>query len=334
MVTTALLVAPALLLGGVLIASGALKLRTPADLSEFQQLGVPVGLQRMWIARVHPWGELALGLALTLLGGWLGVAAAVVAAVLMGAYLALVVRARAVTPDASCACFGSTKKITRVTVVRNAWFTVLAIAAVSTVWALPVWGGAAAAAAPDWAWIAFAAAAVLTTTLILWPDDEIAPASAAPAAVRAADGEEELDYIRSITPAVPVQLADGTTLTLRELSARRPMLVLAVSPTCGSCQETIESRERWRALLPELDIRLLLTQAPEGSELIDRTEPMSLHDPERWVSQSLGYHASPSAMLFGVDGLLAGGPVSGGANIRTFVGDIYESLHGLRPDGH
>lgn len=331
--TNALLVAPALLLGGVLIASGALKLRTPADLDEFRQLGVPAVLQRDWIARAHPWGEIALGVALVILGGWLGAVAAVLACALMATYLVLVVRARAATPDASCACFGSTRPITSVTVVRNAWFTLLALTAVATTWALPMWGGAVAAlGAQGWPWVAIAAGAAVTVALILWPEP-LAPTSAA-VPVASTDGDGELDYVRAITPAVPVQLADGSVKTLRELAGRRPMLLLAVSPTCASCVDTIESRATWRALLPEVDIRLIVGQAAGDSELVEHEEPVSLHDPELWVSQSLGYEITPSATLFGIDGLLAGGPVTGSENIRTFVGDIYESLHGLRPDGH
>jgi hypothetical protein len=41
---------------------------------------------------------------------------------------------------------------------------------------------------------------------------------------------------------------------------------------------------------------------------------------------------TPSAVLLGMDGLLAGGPVVGHPDIETFVADIYESLHGVRPD--
>lgn len=331
--TTALIVAPALLLGGVLIASGLLKLRTPADLREFDQLGVPAPLRRLWIARLHPWAETALGILLWLTGGWLGTLAAIAATVLMGSYLALVVRARRAAPDASCACFGTSKTITAVTIARNAWLLLLAVLAVATSWTFPVLGGPVNVLGADgWAAVALAAGAAVTVALITWPEPPASPSlppEAAPASF--AEEADELDYVRTITPAIPVAVADGTTRTLRQLSSQRPQLLLAVSPTCGSCTTTIGSRERWRGLLPELDIRLLLNTPVESSELIEAEGVMSLHDAERWVAPSLGYSTTPSAVLLGVDGLLAGGPISGAEAIEEFVGDIYESLHGVRP---
>ncbi|UNK70136.1 MauE/DoxX family redox-associated membrane protein [Microbacterium sp. H1-D42] len=328
---SALFVGPALLLGGVLIASGVLKLRGPADLDEFSRLGVPAALQKQWVARLHPWGELALGIVLLVTGGWAGVIAAIIATALMGTYLVLVFRTLRATPDASCACFGSTKRITAVTVVRNAWLTLLGVAAVATMWALPLLGGSLAALGPaGWAWVAVLLAAAITVLLVMWPEpsEAVSVNAQEPIAV-ASDGE--LDYIRSLTPAIPVTLADGSTQTLRELSSLRPMLLLAVSSTCGSCTSTISSRERWRELLPEVDIRLILTAQPDDTPIAETAHPMSLHDPQRLVAQSLGYAATPSAVLFGMDGMLAGGPVSGPDGVLEFIGDVYESLHGERP---
>ena len=41
-------------------------------------------------------------------------------------------------------------------------------------------------------------------------------------------------------------LADGTTVNLRDLAARRPILLLAVSEMCGACTTVIESAPGWR----------------------------------------------------------------------------------------
>ena len=331
---SALLIGPALLLGGVLIASGALKLRGPADLTEFDQLGVPPALRRQWIATAHPWGELLLGIVLIVTGGWIGALAALAATLLMVAYLVLVSRALRATPDASCACFGSTKRITGATIARNAWLSLLGVLAFAASWALPLLGGPLAALSGDaWAWLVVVLAAAATVALVMWPEpaDAVAAAPQASGVGDRVGSNEDLDYIRSITPAVPVVMADGTTQTLRDLSSGRPLLMLAVSSTCGSCTSTIESRERWRELLPEVDIRMIMTAAPDETEIAERSHPMSMHDPDRRVAPSLGYTSTPSAVLFGMDGMLAGGPVSGADAIREFVGDVYESLHGERP---
>lgn len=322
-----------LITAGVLIASALAKFRRPDDLGGWSELGVPVAFRRPLLVRLHPWGELALGLALMLFGGFLGLLAALVAVILMAAYLWLVWRVFHRADDASCACFGARKRVTAVTVARNAWLTLLAGATAAVIWMTPVLGGALVGAAGQWSWVVGALVAVITTAFILWPDavDEGAPEVAAHAP--AAFDDDDLDYIRTRTPAVPVTLADGTVVNLRTLSMTRPILLLAVSAGCGSCAPVIERVGEWRALLPELDVRLLLMHNPDGGTLTEKSEPQSLHDPRGYVRGSIADWPTPTALLLGGDGMLAGGPVSGSADVAAFVGDVYESLHGHRPDG-
>ncbi|WP_347977729.1 MauE/DoxX family redox-associated membrane protein [Microbacterium sp. ProA8] len=323
------------ILTGVFVASAVAKLRTPDDLVGWAELGVPKALRKQWLLRLHPWAEIALGAALLLLGGWLGLLAALVAVALMAAYLWLVVRAKGKSDDASCACFGSKRRITRVTVIRNVWLLVLAVAAAAVIWMAPLLGGALAVAVSGW-WmpVVGAAAAAVTAALVLWPDER-PTAAAAPVVESAPDiaapGDGELDYVRTRTPAVPVVLADGTRVNLRELTRSKPILMLAVSGTCGSCSVVIDKARAWRTLLPEVDVRLLFTHAHDNGRLKELTEPQSLHDVDRLVSRSIKDWAVPTAVLFGIDGMLAGGPVTGVGDIDDFVDDIYESLNGHRP---
>jgi hypothetical protein len=327
-----------LVLAAVLVASAVAKLRTPDDLAGWAEIGVPQALRREWLRRLHPWGELLLGLAVALLGGLLGVLASLVAVALMIAYTVLVARVVARADDTSCACFGARKRVTRITVARNIWLTVLAAASAAAVWATPLLGGALLAAIPYWAWLVAVAVGAITTAFVLWPDG--APAPAAPAApadpvsqavAESRAGDDELDYIRTRTPAVPVTQADGTVVSLRHLSMRKPILLLAVSSTCGACKPVVDKLAAFRELLPEVDVRLLLTDAPGASPWTEPDEPQSLHDVERYVSGSIDDWATPSAILLGGDGLLAGGPVTGHVAIDEFVDDVYESLHGERP---
>lgn len=327
---TALIIAPALIVATVLVASGVAKLRTPDDETGWAELGVPAALRREWLMRMHPIAEIALGVALVLLGGILGLLAGVVATALFTVYLAMIWRARQRTPDASCACFGVRKPITARTLVRNAWLMLLAALAAAGLGALPLFGGVLSTVAFTWPWMCALAAVAVTFVLVAEGGEPSAAPVEETATASTVEGDPE-EYIRVRTPAVPVTLADGTTENLRALSARGPILLLAVSETCGSCTPVIERTPAYRELLPEVSVRLLLTTAPDRSALASRDEPQTLHDPFGYVSGSIEDWATPTAVLLGLDGMLAGGPVTGHPAIEDFVGDIYESLHGVRP---
>ena len=331
--------ASTLILVGVLIASGIAKFRTPDDAAGWEALGIPAVLRRNWLIRLHPIAELVLAAALLLLGGVLGIAAAIVAVLLFAAYLVMVWRAKRRTPDASCACFGERRPITGRTLVRNGWLTLLAVASAATIGALPLLGGVAALAVTLWPWTLALAAVALTFVLVEHggsADDAHPPVASAAAASGSASGgtqESDLDYLRARIPAVPVQFGDGQTVNLRELAAAKPLLLLFVSETCSSCTPVIDSAGAYRALLPEVSVRLVLHIRPEESTLTSTEEPQTLHDPERYVSGSIGDFYTPTAVLLGMDGLLAGGPVTGAGRIAEFVDEIYESLHGEPPTG-
>ena len=334
----ALTVTPPLILAVVLVVSGIAKLRNPDDLDGWEAMGVPAALRRTWLLRLHPWGEIILGIALAALGAGLGLAAAIVALALMGASTVVIARTLRTGVDTECACFGARKTITAMTLVRNVWYVLLAIVAVVVAGMNPLWGGALAALdGVGWGWIAGLAAAAITVALTMWPTDAADSAAEQQATDAVAPGEVDedgmLDYIRSRTPAVPVTLSDGTEVTLRDLSMRQPLIVMAVKPGCGPCVKVMDTIPKWRELLPEVSIRQLLTYAPDEGKHAEREEPLSIHDPHRYVQRSLADWQTPTAVLFGADGMLAGGPVTGFSAISEFIADVYESLHGERPAG-
>lgn len=326
----AIAIALPLTLAGVLVVSATNKFRAPDDLAGWTEIGVPAGLRREWLRRLHPWGELVLGIAIAVLGGILGLLAALVAVALMSAYAWLVTRAVLNDDDASCACFGARKRVTKVTVIRNLWLTALAAATAAISWTTPLIGGPLREAVTEGGWVIGFGVAAVTTALILWPEGG---QQVTPTALRAvvADSDDEREYIRTRTPAVPVNLADGSVENLRTMAARKPILLLSVSTTCTPCRPIIEKIGEWRELLPEVDVRFLLAASPKDSSLIETAEPQSLHDPDGYVRQSLDTLSTPTAVLLGSDGLLAGGPVVGTDDVVAFIDDIYESLHGQRP---
>lgn len=317
--------APALIVVAVLLISGIAKLRVPDDEAGWAELGVPAVLRRPWLMRLHPIAEIVLAAALLVLGGVLGVLAAITATLLFAVYLVMVWRAKQRTPDASCACFGERKPITTRTLLRNGWLVLMAALAAAGVGSTPLVGGVAAVATWLWPWTLGLATVAVTFVLVNQPT---VPAVAAPAA----DNDDELrDYLRTRTPAVPVTRGDGAVMSLRTLSMQKPVLLLSVSETCGSCTPVIERADAYRALLPEASVQLLVRSTPDVSPMVSSAEPFTLHDPDGYVRDSLDMPRTPSAVLLGADGLLAGGPVVGHPDIEEFVADIYKSLHGVRP---
>ena len=144
------------------------------------------------------------------------------------------------------------------------------------------------------------------------------------------------DYLRVRTPAVPVRLADGSTRTLRQLSESRAQLLLFVSEGCSSCVAIIAAVPEWRTAMPQIDIRLVVHAAAPFSHLTSTDEPQTIHDSDAWLRETFGTRAMPSALLLGVDGHLAGGPVSGRDAVPAFVEEIGEALSSPRgwPDGN
>jgi hypothetical protein len=325
-VPEALSIAAPFLIAVVLVWSAVGKVREPAVAAEgFTALRVPSALSRPWIVRSHPFVELALAVLLVVGAGWLGTVGALGTLALMVVYLVLVVRAVRGGEDVDCACFGAwgPGRVTWATVWRNAWLVLLAVL---SVWAAsdgPSLITRAADADSGW-WVLSLAAALVTASLVLLPETGGAR-SPVQSDQEAGEGDLE-DYVRLRTPAVPVMLADGSTCTLRELSASRAQLLLFVSKGCGSCADVIAAAPQWRERIPQIDIRLVLRGAPASSDLTSTDEPQTVHDVNSWLRDSFGTRGTPSAVLLGVDGHLAGGPIGGKDKVRAFVADIEEQL--------
>ena len=322
------LAAAPLILSGVLLTSGLSKAIRSGDADDtLDGLGVPRVLRHPAVVWAHPWIEVAIGLALLVTPGWPGTMVALAAAALMAFYLTIVARAARGPAPASCACFGgSTAPVTQLTVWRNGWLTLVAAVAVISASS----GQSPVAVLQDFwpaslSWLLALSAAGVTVVLIV-RSSAGAVSSTGTEATDIAPVDDVGDYLRTRTPAIPVTLADGTTQTLRDLSTGRAQLILMLSEHCGACADTLVQMPCWRAEFPLLDVRVLLTTQVGDSSLTSRAEPQSLHDPDFWVSSSFGIHATPAAILLGIDGFLAGGPVVGPGAIDDFVEEIKTQL--------
>lgn len=316
-------------LSAVLALSGAAKLRdTESTRSVIGLLRLPASLSQPWVANALPWGELALAVLLVVAPSgplmWL-VALATLA--LMLTYLAIVARAMTFDPRPTCGCFGriGDQNITRRTVVRNIVLVafaavVVAIAAAgrSTVSLLGDLGSA------GWWWVLAAVAVAALAVLVVGrrTTGRAEPEPTPEPVVTGADG----DYVAAPTPLAAITDPEGAQHTLWAISRSRPQLLVFVNCHCGSTLDTVKAMPGWSQRLPALDVTLVFSSV----ERMRSTPELSTED--AWTDHGgvtwsiLDLQRSPSAVLLGVDQKVAGGPVSGFAEITELVDEIAEAL--------
>lgn len=325
MLPSALLSAP-LLVALVLLISSVGKFRSPEDaVAAFEAMGLPRALRQRWVVRTHPIAEVLLAVALVTTWGGLGRLATLVTLALFLIYLALIWGASRRDEPVDCACFGGhvASTVTGATVWRNAWLVFL------TLVALLVSGRNESAIAglfrstDDALWVLAILATGLTALLIVGP---LVPSSHSPATF-ATRGAEDIDeagdteYRRIPTPHVPVTLANGTSVPLTHIAVQRAQLLVAVSKGCSACGDTLAKIPQWRSMLPLVDVRpVYFGHEPPGDDT------WSLWDPQAYVQTSLRLFQTPSAVLLGVDGMLAGGPEYGLSAIHDLIAAMQSEL--------
>lgn len=315
-----------LVLAAVLLASGIGKVRHPEGTDEaFAALRVPEVLNRPFVIRSHPWAEIALAVLLLALPHPASVPVAVAGVALFTAYLALVWRGVASGEEISCNCFGATGSSTvdGWTLARNVLLLLVAV----TVLVDAATGGSGlarmAGLGADWWWVLGLAGAVVTTYLVTregTPEHETGLV------------EPEEDYLRLPIPEVPVRLREGDAeITLRELAAERAQLLLLLSPGCGPCTTISNRLGQWARAVPEIDVRVLNPISHENMrEVKPDWEPYFVEEVRHEVGSVFGNPGRPAAILLGMDGLLAGGPVQGLTAVEQLVGDVTEQLTAAR----
>ena len=313
-----------LLLAAVLVASGVGKLRHPEGSAEAAiALKVPDALTRPWLLRAHPWAEIVLAVLLLALPHPASLLAAAVALALFTAYLVLVWRVVASGEEASCNCFGSlgSGTVDGWTVARNTLLVALALVAVVD----DALGGSAVARFGDlgtgWWWVLGLVVTAAVTYLVV-REDEAAPVE------ETALLEPEEDYLRLPIPDVPVRLEDGgAEASLRDLAAERAQVLLLLNPGCGPCKMITGKVADWAREVPEIDFRVLHSITHENMrEISSAWEPFYVQEVGGAVGQVFGNPGRPAAILLGMDGLLAGGPVQGHQAVEQLVADLTEQI--------
>lgn len=311
-------------------------------------------------AKILPWAEIALGLALLVLPGVLQVIAAFITLVLFTFYWVVIARALMSGNATSCNCFGgaSTAPVSRWTLARN---TALVATAVVTVAGALAFGVSAlgwfmALDARDWFWLLGAALAVVTLWFINRAD-AFAPAAslttaggssvratastAAPAQQTADlsgnaedleefsaptgavldDAQELDDYVRLPIPFGTLKSPSGSLHNLRDLASSQARVLLWVSPTCGPCIDVIEQIPTWHEKLPMLGVHPVVARQEDIAQM-NLPDHITTYIDEAYGTQSSFGGGTPMAVALGADGLMAGGPVFGTGSVKEFMRDL------------
>ena len=323
---SALLSAPLLLAAVLAVAAHAKWRRRDSLVSAARLLRLPG-----WVAgpvRLLPPVELALAVALVATP-WAPAFAVVSLGTLglMLAYLGVVARGLTLSPRPACGCFGDVgSPISGSTLARN--LVLSAVAAGGLAWALA--GNTVPAAllradAATWAWLAAAAA---SGAIAWWVAAEHVETPDAPGLAVAESSHPDPDadeYLRE--PIPPLMLVEGALpVTLASLARTRAQMLIWVTCGCGRSQEAVALADGWQATWPQVGVRLISTLSPDVTERMFPGERSWLFDVDGQALRSLGRGADPVAVLLGADGLLAGGPVWGLAEVRDLGDAIAEQL--------
>ena len=332
-------VLPPLVLAAVLCFSAVTKLGKGESLrSIVRNLHLSDRILPKPLARAIPGLELVLALLLVGSVQPLFTVAAVGCLVLMLVYWALIARGLTLHPRPSCGCFGQAgeHQITGRTLLRN---TLLVLAAAATL-ALAVSGRTTLsllgdARAGDWWWLALAALACVVTALVLAAphSDVVVTSPADPVGqgdLLAGDAADGGDYVRTPTPRLVLHDLASGPVTLHELSAERAQLLVFVNCYCASTREAMAQVAAWDARFDLVDVRLVFS-----IPLIDSLGPPpagTLVDHAGLAWEAFGLTDSPSAVLLGIDGHLAGGPVSGATEVLELLDEVAEVLRESLPE--
>lgn len=303
-------------LAAVFVVSGIAKL---SDRTGTRQavagFGVPAG-PAAWVAVLL--APVELGVALLVLLTPTATLGLVLVLVLLTAFTVAVLRALRAGRRPECHCFGRIggADISARTVLRNG--VLAALAAVGLV-GLAARGdstsdGSAVAAAL--AGLALAAGLLLAEGL----------------AGRAARRQREREDLAAYESAAPVLAVPAPRFTLGTpagiamslddlLAPGLPVLLVTLSPGCGSCVRLRPDVAQWAELLrPRVTVAVLAIGTTEANEKAYETVPHLpvLLDGED-VRRQLGTTATPSAVVIGADGVVASPVASGEALVRRLL---------------
>lgn len=311
----------------------------------WRRLGIPPPIAQPVAIRVLPLVEVAVAV-LLLLPGWVGVAGALLALILLGVFSAVVGYALGKGKIASCGCFGAAgPPISPYTLWRNVGLLILGALALA---------GHLYAPAPLLTAETITATVLLTVavTLAVWAvvterdrnlvdqmrrveahmAEEFEAMQQSYASAPAANGPEE--YRPQPLPDLDVDHPELGRIRLAQLVAHKPVVLVGFSAFCGACEEAVEAIPRWQEQLGDA-VDVVAIHRETAQPALERFPYLHGHlvvDAYGYVFRVLRL-GNPSAVLLGADHTISGGPVIGAKQIPGFIDDIADQLKeaGLLP---
>lgn len=300
----------------ILVVSAAAKLRAREDtLSALQVLPLPAALRTRAVAVGLPVVEIALAVALVAASGRVFMVVASALCCLALGYLAVVTVILRRGESTRCACFGALSggEVTAATLVRN--LLLLAGAVATLAWALA--GHCFVDTIRD-----RGAEAVTVLAGVAWT-----------AAVCVLLGLRQTvvgSYERRPIPEATLIGPDGP-VDIRVLAATQARLLIFLSRHCGPCHEVAQDIPRWtRELWPVALHAVVKDDAAADDFAFLAPVLMQVGDDETIIS-AFEITGTPAAVLLGSDGLVAGGPVAGSAEVGSLIESIIGQLDPAHP---
>lgn len=324
------LLLPPLVAALLLVVSGIAKVRHPEETrSAFGELQMPRALTSSPAPVLLPWAEIVLAVAIIVTPPPFALVVAVLALVLFVVYLAVVVRALGFDHPVTCSCFGrlGLGEVTRRTALRNVLLVVVAaLGVVSATADASVASRLLDASAQTWVWLGLLALTVAVVVVTFGGTKGVTSSADGTGEVAGEQDGDEDDYDRQPIPFATLVEESGHETTMHELTAGGAVLLVFVSPTCGSCRPVIDQVEAWDEGLGPVRLRAVVFTALEDVVAAEPTlAGRVLQDPSAITSRIFRV-GTPGAVLLGADGMLAGGPVEGTDAVQAFYDDVRAEL--------
>lgn len=299
------------------------------------------------VAKVLPWAELFLALALFVVPGLVQIFAALCALLLFSIYWVVIARAVMSGNTASCNCFGSGSDapISRWTLARN---TALVLAAIVVLAAALSSGQSPLLLLlglnlEQWLWLLGAALASATLWFIYRAETVTPLASQSASHTPGVTGSHEAGASRGASPYTNAEVAEealeedyvrlpipfgqlteykGARVNLRQLASSQARVLLWVSPTCGPCADVIARIGQWTDKLSGMVGVHPVVYSEELAEKLEIPQNVTIFVDDNSTAQYNFGGGTPMAVALGADGLMAGGPVFGKGAVIDFMNDL------------